>query len=372
MSKDQFNQDVQYMRRCIQLARNGEATCSPNPMVGALLVYNHKIIGEGWHKKAGEPHAEPNAIHSVCEKELISKSTLYVTLEPCSHVGKTPPCVDLILKMRIPRVVIGSLDPNPLVSGRGVKKLKDSGIEVFVGVECEKCLALNAHYFNFFVEKRPRIILKWAQTSDGFIDGARRGLVDGPPLMISNTFTNMLTHKLRSECDAVLVGTQTAIKDNPRLNVRNWYGKNPLRCVIDREKKLPDNLFLFDGRIPTVVFTEKKEEKMDGIQWKQVSFESNFLKNLLDVLYHMKKMVLLVEGGTTLLQSFLDQNLWDEIYMENGPFQIGSGIKAPVFVVEDPICKQSYLYGIGKNCRQMSHFIKKQKIKPLMVGMTQI
>lgn len=372
MNKDQSNQDVQYMRRCIQLARNGEGTCSPNPKVGALLVYNHTIIGEGWHRKAGEPHAEPNAIHSVREKELISKSTLYVTLEPCSHVGKTPPCVDLILKMRIPRVVIGTLDPNPLVSGRGIEKLRASGVEVLVGVETEKCHALNAPYFDFFIEKRPRIILKWAQTSDGFIDGPRRGLEEAPPLKISSDFTSMLAHKLRSECDAILVGTQTAWKDNPKLNVRNWFGNDPLRCVIDKERKLPSHLHLFDGSIPTVVFTEKSADSKDGIQWKSVPFDTNFLTHLLDELYGMKKMVLLVEGGAKLLQSFLDQNLWDEVYFENGPLQIGRGVKAPSFLFHDPICKQTYTYGSGENCRQIRHFVKKQKCKPLVTDMTQI
>ncbi|MCK9311437.1 MAG: bifunctional diaminohydroxyphosphoribosylaminopyrimidine deaminase/5-amino-6-(5-phosphoribosylamino)uracil reductase RibD, partial [Bacteroidales bacterium] len=227
--------DSLFMKRCLQLAANGRATCAPNPMVGAVVVHQGLIIGEGWHRKSGEPHAEPNAIRSVKNQELLKASTLYVNLEPCSHDGKTPPCVDLIIAKQIPRVVVGCLDPFPQVSGRGISKLRTAGIDVSVGVEEAACLELNRHFLRFHREKRPYIILKWAQTADGFLDFSRIPGDQKQSLKISTPFTQMLVHKLRSECDVVLVGTNTAILDNPALTVRSWAGKSPVRAMLDRQ-----------------------------------------------------------------------------------------------------------------------------------------
>jgi len=321
--------ESQYMRRCLQLAVNGKQTCSPNPMVGAVIVHKDRIIGEGWHRKAGEPHAEPNAIRSVKDRELLCESTMYVSLEPCSHYGKTPPCVELIIKWGIPRVVIGTLDPFPLVAGRGVAKLKDAGIEVLVGVEEDACQKLNQSYFHFLNIGRPRIILKWAQTADGFIDSIRTLDDKQSSLKISTPFTQLITHKLRSECDAILVGTNTALLDNPSLNVRSWSGKNPLRLVIDRLGVLPDSAKLLDGSIETVVFSEVKSGQEGKNTWILLDFNKNILFQMMKVLKRLKIQSLLVEGGAFLHETFLQVDLWDEIQVEISPQLVGNGVFAP-------------------------------------------
>jgi diaminohydroxyphosphoribosylaminopyrimidine deaminase / 5-amino-6-(5-phosphoribosylamino)uracil reductase len=320
--------DEEYMRRCLQLALNGKGTCSPNPMVGAILVRDGKIIGEGWHKKAGEPHAEPNAINSVKNQDLLKESTLYVSLEPCSHYGKTPPCVDLIIKKNIPRVVIGTLDPFPEVSGRGVARLKAAGVDVTVGVESDACLQLNKSFFTFFTKKRPYVILKWAQTRNGFIDYKREpGSVESP-LIISSPFTKMLTHKLRSENDVILVGTRTALLDNPKLNVRDWSGNTPVRAVVDRNLVLNEGLYLFDGAIPTLVFTEKSKNDMPGVSYITIDFNSA-VSSILNWLYQNNYQRLLVEGGALLHEAFLKAGLWDEIHIETSEIEIPDGVSAP-------------------------------------------
>lgn len=318
-----------YMHRCLQLAANGRGSASPNPMVGAVLVQGGEIIGEGWHLRAGEPHAEPNAIASVKDRSRIRKSTLYVNLEPCSHYGKTPPCVELIIRERIPRVVIGSLDPFPLVSGRGVALLREAGVEVVLGVEERACLEFNKNFIGFHKKKRPRIILKWAQTSDGFID-LNRSLGDGQsPLTISNPYAQIITHKLRSESDAILVGTRTAILDNPNLNVRLWSGRNPLRVVLDRSEIIPRSAHIFDGKQKTLIFTEGQSRAEGLIEWVHINFDSTMLGSIMEELYHRNKLVLLVEGGTKTHESFLLENLWDEIHVETSPLTIGTGVSAP-------------------------------------------
>jgi len=318
-----------YLRRCLQLAANGKQTCSPNPMVGAVIVHEGRIIGEGWHRKAGEPHAEPNAVRSVKEYELLCESTMYVSLEPCSHYGKTPPCVELILRWGIPRVVIGTLDPFPLVAGRGVAKLREAGVEVVVGVEEEACRKLNQSYFNYLNAGRPRIILKWAQTADGFIDLKRSVEENRPALKISTPFTQMITHKLRSECDAILVGTNTALLDNPGLNVRFWSGKNPLRMVIDGLGALPETAKLLDGSIETVVFSGVKSGKKGKTTWILLDFSQNVMYQIMKELHRLKIQCLLVEGGSIIHESFLQADLWDEIQVETSVQSIGAGVSAP-------------------------------------------
>jgi len=322
-------EDKKYMQRCIQLAKNGKGLCSPNPMVGAVIVKDGIIIGEGWHQKAGMPHAEPVAINSVKNQELLKSSTLYVSLEPCSHYGKTPPCVDLIIKKGIPRVVIGCLDVFPLVSGSGVKKLKAAGVEVLVGPEMQACLDLNRKFFTYHAKKRPYIMLKWAQTSDGFIDNIRKPDGEELPLIISTPLTKIITHKLRSEFDAILVGTNTAMMDNPKLNVRDWSGKNPVRCVTDRNLTLSKNLNIFDGTTKTIVFTEKSGEGSENVSYETINFEDNLVKNILESLYKKGIQSLLVEGGAKLHNAFLNAGLWDELHVESAPFTIGKGVPAP-------------------------------------------
>ncbi|MDD4922434.1 MAG: bifunctional diaminohydroxyphosphoribosylaminopyrimidine deaminase/5-amino-6-(5-phosphoribosylamino)uracil reductase RibD [Bacteroidales bacterium] len=325
----EFAMDSIFMKRCLQLAANGRATCSPNPMVGAVVVHQGRIIGEGWHRKAGEPHAEPQAIHSVKNQALLKEATLYVSLEPCSHYGKTPPCADLIVEKQIPRVVIGSLDPFPLVSGRGVSKLRAAGIEVSVGIEETACIKLNLHFFQFHRLKRPFIILKWSQTADGFLDIIRKQGDCQSSLKISTPFTQMLVHKLRSECDVILVGTKTALLDNPALNTRFWTGKNPVRAVLDRQMILPSDSVLLNGEIPTIVFTEKPSQKRGKISWVHLDFNKDIPGQILQDLYTRNLQTLLVEGGTFLHESFLKAGLWDEIHIETSTQYIGEGVSAP-------------------------------------------
>ena len=329
LNMSDLRMDSIYMTRCLQLAANGKSTCSPNPMVGAVVVHQGRIIGEGWHRKAGEPHAEPNAIYSVKNQELLKESTLYVSLEPCSHYGKTPPCADLIIEKGIPRVVIGCLDVFPLVSGRGESKLRAAGIDVTVGVEEAACLNMNKHFFLFHNLKRPYIILKWAQTADGFMDILRKPGDLKTPLKISTPFTQMLTHKIRSECDVILVGTNTALLDNPSLNLRFWPGKHPVRAVLDRQIILPEGSALLNDEIPTLIFTEKPPKKCGKISWIQLDYGDDPIKQLLHELYRRNLQTLLVEGGAKMHQSFLKAGLWDEIHIETSTQYAGEGIAAP-------------------------------------------
>ena len=252
-----MTKDEKYIRRCIQLARNGLCNAAPNPMVGAVIVYQDRIIGEGYHARCGEGHAEVNAIRSVKDESLLKDSTIYVSLEPCSHYGKTPPCADLIIRKGIPRVVVGCTDPFPLVAGRGIRKLKEAGIDVKVGVLEEECKQLIKRFVTLNIKKRPFVTLKWAQSADGFIDVER---TSGKPVVLSTPITSMYVHKQRAEHQAILVGRRTALLDNPSLTVRNWYGKNPLRLVIDKDLSLPSDLHLFDGSVPTLVFTARKHQ----------------------------------------------------------------------------------------------------------------
>ncbi len=322
-----MTKDEKYIRRCIQLARNGMCNAAPNPMVGAVIVHNDRIIGEGYHARCGEGHAEVNAIRSVKDESLLQESTIYVSLEPCSHYGKTPPCADLIIRKGIPRVVVGCVDPFSLVSGRGIQKLKDAGIDVKVGVLEAECRQLIKRFVTFNTQQRPYITLKWAESADGFIDINRE---EGQPVVLSTPITSMYVHKQRAEHHAILVGRRTALLDNPSLTTRNWYGKNPVRLVIDKELTLPTSLKLFDGSAPTWVFTAQDKASTSQVTYFKLDFSRSILPQILQKLYENKLQALLVEGGSQLLQSFIDEGLWDEIYTEHSAKVLENGVKGPV------------------------------------------
>lgn len=321
--------DEKYMARCLQLAQLGGGYVSPNPMVGAVIVCNDRIIGEGYHRHIGEAHAEPNAIHSVNNKELLSQSTLYVNLEPCSHYGKTPPCADLIVKKGIKRVVIGTLDPNPKVSGRGAEILRDAGVEVIVGVLEKECHTLNCRFFTFQIKKRPYILLKWAQTRDGFIDHCRSDN-SMHALKISNSITQLLTHKMRSENMAIMVSTNTVLLDNPSLTLRYWFGKSPLRVAIDRKGLIPESYLIKDGKAPTIIFTKELTVSKPNLEFVRIAEHDDNLPTILAALYERNVHSVLVEGGSKLISSFIASGLWDEANIEISGISIGEGVAAPV------------------------------------------
>ena len=334
--------DELYMRRCLQLARCGAGSTSPNPMVGAVIVCDGRIIGEGYHIRAGEPHAEVNAVNSVSDEDrpLLVRSTMYVTLEPCSHYGKTPPCCDLIIARGIPRVVIGTADPNVSVNGTGIERMRAAGIEVMVGVLEEECDRLNRAFFKSQIEKRPYVTLKWAQSADGFIDLLRES---GQAVKISSPVSQVAVHKLRAQNDAILVGRHTALLDNPSLDIRHGAGRAPLRLVIDRNGSLPGSLKIFDGQLPTVVYTAVEIDGKFGNNVEQVvlDFEMSLLPQILSHLHALKINSLLVEGGATLLQSFIDASLWDEARVEvNTSLCLGCGVAAPLFSLGAPACRE--------------------------------
>lgn len=327
-----MNIHEKYIKRCIDLAKNGLGTTYPNPMVGSVVVLNDVVIGEGWHRKAGEPHAEVNAINSVKDKTLLKDATIYVSLEPCSHFGKTPPCSHLIVENRIKKVVVGVVDSNSQVSGRGVQYLKDNGCSVEVGVLESECYNLNKRFFTFHNKKRPFIILKWAETKDGFIDKLRDENAENSPNWISNIYSQQLVHKLRAEEHAILVGTNTALNDNPSLNVRSWGGENPIRVVLDRVAKIPSNYKLLNGEIKTIVFSEVKNEvdSYRNVIFERINFSENVPEQLCEVLYRNEIQSVIIEGGKQTLQSFIDAELWDEAFIFVGDVLFENGLKAPI------------------------------------------
>jgi len=293
-----------YIQRCFQLAQNGLGYVAPNPMVGCVIVCDGKIISEGFHQKYGENHAERNAILRVKNENLLKKSTLYVNLEPCSHFGKTPPCADLIIEKQIPKVVISNLDSNPEVGGKGVERLQNAGIEVITGILENKGRFLNRRFFTYIEKKRPYIILKWAESLDGF-------MYNETDRWITNEAMRNLVHKWRSEEPAIMVGTNTVLIDNPQLNVRGWFGKNPLRITIDKNQKLPRNLHFFDNSQPAKIY------------------DTTDLSEILSDLHSQKIQSLIVEGGAKLLKNFIEKNLWDEARILTGNKRLLSGLKAP-------------------------------------------
>jgi len=331
------------MRRCLELALLGAGHVAPNPMVGSVLVYSdpdtgeERIIGEGYHERYGEKHAEANCIGSVKEEDraLIARSTIYVSLEPCSHFGKQPPCADLIIDCKIPRVVTGCRDPFPEVDGKGIEKLRAAGVEVLVGVLEKECVELNRRFFTFYIKHRPYIVLKWAQSADGKIAG------DPARVFISNDYSNRLVHKWRAEEAAILVGTRTAMLDDPALTVRLWSGRDPIRLVVDKELQLPPSLQLFDGKVRTIVFNmvrhgegarggEVRHAERGVVEYYQVSTDSSLVHQLSMALSQLKIQSVLVEGGARLLQSFIDEGYWDEArVITNSDLMIPGGLPAP-------------------------------------------
>ena len=319
-----------YIRRCIELAKNGLGTTYPNPMVGSVIVYDGKIIGEGWHKVAGEPHAEVNAIHSVKDKSLLKKSTIYVSLEPCSHFGKTPPCCNLIIESEIPNVVIGTVDPNIKVAGNGIKKLIAAGINVITAVLENDCNELNKRFFTFHQKKRPYVILKWAESADGFIAPSQK--TEQKPVWITTPYSRQLVHKWRSEEQAILVGTQTVIDDNPKLDVRDWYGTNPVRVVLDQKSRVPKNSHVLDNQVKTILFSSiESTNAEENTIFESINFEKDLADQILNSLYKHNIQSVIIEGGRKTLQTFIDANLWDEARVFIGENKFVSGTKAPLF-----------------------------------------
>ena len=293
-----------YMLRCLELAKSGLGKVAPNPLVGCVIVYKDKIIGEGFHRKYGGPHAEVHAVNSVIDDAKLKESTLYVNLEPCSHYGKTPPCTDLIIRKKIKKVVIGCRDVYAEVDGKGIEKLKKAGIEVITGVLEEESREINKRFFTYHQKKRPYIILKWAQTLDGFIDKRRdhRKVKDA---RITNEISRSLVHKWRTEEQGIMVGTETAIADNPKLNVRNWTGKNPLRIAVDRSLRIPETHHLLDRSVPTLIFCEKEKENKENLKFYKINFANQSLQEMLDLMYKNNIQSIIVEGGEKLLNSFI-------------------------------------------------------------------
>lgn len=344
-----------HIQRCLQLAKNGIGTTRPNPSVGAVIVCKDKIIGEGYTSVYGGNHAEVNAINSVVNKELLKEATIYVTLEPCAHFGKTPPCADLIVKHKIPNVVIGCVDTNSLVAGKGIERLEKAGINVVVGVLEAECKQHHKRFFTVQNKKRPYIILKWAETSDGFVAPFRhyeqsevtsksikrlpqqKNLLrnDAKPVWISNEYSKQFVHKWRSEEHAILVGTNTVIADNPSLTVRSWSGNNPIRIVLDKNLRISENATVFDEKVKTIVLFDKQEnirhcEQGEAIFYEHLDFSSRVAEQICDVLQKHNIQSVIIEGGTQTLQTFINANLWDEAKVFTGKTTFKSGVVAPV------------------------------------------
>ena len=305
-----------YIKRCIELAKNGLGTTYPNPLVGSVIVYNDEIIGEGWHRKSGEPHAEVNAINSVKDKSLLSKATIYVSLEPCSHFGKTPPCCDLIIANKIPNVVIGTIDPFAKVAGTGIKKLIEASKNVTVGSLEDECNELNKRFFTFHNKKRPYIIVKWAESQDGFIAPLSKDKQE--PAWLTNLFSRQLVHKWRSEEQAILVGTKTVIDDNPSLTTRDWAGNNPIRIVLDQNNRISKESHIFDNQAKTILLNNDT-----------INFNNNIAEEIVDFLFNKGIQSVIIEGGSKTLQTFIDANIWDEARVFRSNVTLNEGVKAP-------------------------------------------
>ena len=307
-----------YIKRCIEIAKNGLGSTRPNPMVGCVIVHHEKIIAEGFTSPYGGPHAEVNAIHSVADKSKLKASTLYVTLEPCSHFGKTPPCTNLINEHHIPKVVIGTLDTNIKVTGKGVDILKNAGCEVIVGILDNECKSHHKRFFTFHNKQRPYIILKWAETKDGFL--APKSKNSRKPVWITNDISRQLVHKWRAEEHAVLVGTKTVLDDNPSLTVRDWTGQNPIRIVLDRDHKLPKDCKVFDNEAETIVISKN-----------DIDFNKKPASQICSFLLNRNIQSVIIEGGRKTLQMFIDEGLWDEARVFTGSIAFGGGVSAPNF-----------------------------------------
>lgn len=319
----------------MQIAKNGIGTTRPNPSVGAVIVYQNKIIGEGFTSPHGENHAEVNAINAVENKSLLKEATIFVTLEPCSHFGNTPPCADLIVKHQLKQVVIGCLDSNSLVAGKGVSHLENAGINVIVGVLETECRMHHKRFFKVQENKRPYIILKWAETNDGFVAPITKNEIK--PIFISNTYSQQLVHKLRSAEHAILVGTKTVLADNPKLNIRSWSGENPIRVVLDNTLRIPKNSNILDGSAKTIVITASRDKNIvssNNLIFEEIDFSKNIAKQVCEVLSKYQIQSLIVEGGTQTLQTFIDEKLWDEAMVFVGNTSFVKGVKSPIITKE--------------------------------------
>jgi len=320
-----MKQDEFYMKRCLELAKKALGKTYPNPLVGSVIVHNSKIIGEGFHQKAGENHAEINAINSVKNKNLLKESTIYVSLEPCSHFGKTPPCANRIAEIGFKKVVIGTLDSHEKVNGKGIKILEKAEIEVISGILEKESRELNKRFFTFHEKKRPYLILKWAQSADGFLDK------DFKTTKISNGLVKQFVHTLRSKEHAILVGTQTALSDHPSLTTREVFGRNPVRILIDFDLKVPRDARIYNDHAPSLIFNAEKNEVAGNVKFIKIERE-NFLENLMQKLYEEQIQSVIIEGGSFTLQRFIKENLWDEaIIIKNENLNVESGTKAPEF-----------------------------------------
>lgn len=308
-----------YMQRCLDLALKGLGKVAPNPMVGSVVVYNGRIVGEGYHQQYGQAHAEVNAINSVADKNLLTQSTLYVNLEPCSHYGKTPPCADLIIANKMPRVVIGSADPNPLVAGKGVERLRKAGVEVTEGILPDACEFLNRRFFTFHRKLRPYIILKWAQSADGFI-----APTEPKQVWLTGEASKQVVHQWRTEEQAVLVGTTTALVDDPQLTARLWQGNQPLRVVLDKELKLPQHLHLFNHAASTLILNAGRDEVKGNVEFAKIDF-ADMGHQVLQQLYNRGIASVIIEGGAQVLNSFIEKGLWDEARIFTSPVKLGTG-----------------------------------------------
>ncbi|PRB00306.1 riboflavin biosynthesis protein RibD [Chryseobacterium sp. MYb7] len=320
-----MNNDELYIKRCIELAQKALGHTYPNPLVGSVIVHNGEIIGEGYHHKAGENHAEINAISSVKNKDLIPESTIYVSLEPCAHYGKTPPCALKIKELGFKKVVIGAMDSHDKVNGKGKKIIQDAGIEAISGILEKKCIELNKRFFTYHEKKRPYIILKWAESGDGFLDK------DFKPTAVSNTLVNQFVHQLRADEHAILVGTQTALHDNPSLTVRNAEGVNPVRILIDFDLKVPSHFNIYNTEAKTLVLNSMKEGTEGHIQFIKID-KNKFLPELMEALYKEQIQSVIIEGGRFTLQQFINAELWDEaMIIKNENLKLENGTKAPEF-----------------------------------------
>ncbi|MDR1523628.1 MAG: bifunctional diaminohydroxyphosphoribosylaminopyrimidine deaminase/5-amino-6-(5-phosphoribosylamino)uracil reductase RibD [Tannerella sp.] len=340
-----MNVSEKYMSRCLELAKNGKGSVAPNPMVGAVIVRDNLIIGEGFHHCYGGAHAEVNAIAAVRDEALLRDATMYVSLEPCSHYGKTPPCAGLIIQKGVPRVVVACPDPFPEIAGRGIKMLCDAGVEVVTGVMEHEAVRLNRFFMTLHKKRRPYVILKWAQSEDGFLDRKRNDRSEAP-VLLSTPVTRLMVHKLRSEVQAIMVGTNTAVLDNPSLTVRYWAGNSPLRITIDNHMRIPDDARLFDGNHPALIYRKQKKRSAgedgknsdsarlfpkENREYVMIDDSADFTEKILADLYERNIGSLLVEGGAQLHRTFLDKDLWDELIVETAPVRLGGGVPAVDF-----------------------------------------
>ncbi len=327
--QDNSGKHETYMERCLQLAQNGQGLVYPNPMVGSVIVHNDLIIGEGWHHKAGDGHAEVNAINSVKDKGLLSEAEIYVNLEPCSHHGKTPPCADLIIENKIRKVIIGSVDTNEKVGGKGIKRLKEKGVEVVYPILEKECRDLNKRFYTFYERKRPYIILKWAQSKDGYIFPEPKKVESGNPFWISNNYAQQRVHQYRAEEASILVGKNTVLQDNPKLNLRHFEGNGILRLTIDKNLEIPNHMNFIDKSVKTIIYNNIKDEEDEENIYVRLDFSKELISQITDHLYAIEIQSLIVEGGAFTLSSFIDSGLWDEARVFESNENIEEGKRGP-------------------------------------------